>query len=96
MILWLGALHNFKMVTGKLSPGRLPPTKSSLGFGLGLGSGLGWGAIFRGAIFQWATFLGFFKMWLDKYFLNSWYRNSGKIMKMYWENVNVLSDQTSL
>ena len=37
-----------------------------------------------------------FKMWLDYCFPNSWYRNCERSMKMYYENVNVLSDQTFL
>ena len=44
----------------------------------------------------WLGTLCTFKIWLDEYFLNSWYRNRETSMKICWENANVLSDQTFL
>ena len=44
----------------------------------------------------WLGVLYTFKIWLDEYFLNSWYCNCERKMKMFQENVNVLSDETFL
>ena len=44
----------------------------------------------------WLGALSTFKMWFDEYFLKSWYCNCERSMKIYYENVNVQSDQTFL
>ena len=42
----------------------------------------------------WLGALYTLKIWSDEYFLNSWYRDCERGIKIYYENVNVLSDQT--